>query len=100
MKSVAVLLATGCVALICNLAIAVAQPAPPAGPQTPVPLPRVQPAATPAEGPEKPVRHPPSANDICHAVERSAAQNNLPVEFFARVIWQESRFNAGAVSPK
>jgi soluble lytic murein transglycosylase-like protein len=23
-----------------------------------------------------------------------------PVEFFARVIWQESRFNASAVSPK
>jgi hypothetical protein len=33
-------------------------------------------------------------------VEQDAAENELPVEFFARVIWQESRFNAQAVSRK
>jgi soluble lytic murein transglycosylase-like protein len=33
-------------------------------------------------------------------LEQSAAENTLPVEFFARVIWQESRFDAHAVSPK
>jgi hypothetical protein len=44
--------------------------------------------------------NPPTANDICRAVEENAAANGLPVEFFARVIWQESRFNAQAVSPK
>jgi hypothetical protein len=33
-------------------------------------------------------------------LEEAAAENGLPVEFFARVIWQESRFNARAVSPK
>ena len=33
-------------------------------------------------------------------MEQSAAENALPVEFFARVIWQESRFDARAVSPK
>jgi hypothetical protein len=43
---------------------------------------------------------PPTAEDICHAIEADAAENELPVEFFARVIWQESRFNASAVSPK
>jgi len=43
---------------------------------------------------------PPTAEDICHAVEEDAAANELPVEFFARVIWQESRFNARAVSRK
>jgi Transglycosylase SLT domain len=43
---------------------------------------------------------PPTADDICRAVEEDAAANGLPVEFFARVIWQESRFNAQAVSPK
>jgi Transglycosylase SLT domain len=43
---------------------------------------------------------PPTAEDICHALEQSAAENSLPVEFFARVIWQESRFDALAVSPK
>jgi soluble lytic murein transglycosylase-like protein len=31
---------------------------------------------------------------------QSAAENALSVEFFARVIWQESRFDAHAVSPK
>ena len=41
-----------------------------------------------------------TADDICHAVEQGAARNDLPVEFFARVIWQESRFNALAVSHK
>ena len=43
---------------------------------------------------------PPTADDICRALEQSAAENALPVEFFARVIWQESRFDARAVSPK
>jgi hypothetical protein len=43
---------------------------------------------------------PPTTDDICRAVEQDAAENGLPVEFFARVIWQESRFNALAVSSK
>jgi len=47
-----------------------------------------------------PTAQPPTVDDICHALERSAAENALPVEFFARVIWQESRFDALAVSPK
>ena len=42
----------------------------------------------------------PTADDICRALEQSAAENALPVEFFARVIWQESRFDMQAVSPK
>jgi soluble lytic murein transglycosylase-like protein len=42
----------------------------------------------------------PTVDDICRALEQSAAENALPVEFFARVIWQESRFDAQAVSPK
>jgi hypothetical protein len=33
-------------------------------------------------------------------LEEAAAQSALPVDFFARVIWQESRFNARAVSVK
>ena len=43
---------------------------------------------------------PPTTDDVCRALEQSAAENALPVEFFARVIWQESRFDALAVSPK
>src|ERR1700737_1232010 len=42
----------------------------------------------------------PTVDDVCRTLEQSAAENALPVEFFARVIWQESRFNASAVSPK
>jgi len=53
-----------------------------------------KPAGTP------PTLQPPTADDICRAVEEDAAENALPVEFFARVIWQESRFNARAVSRK
>ena len=36
---------------------------------------------------------------ICLMIELAARENGLPLEFFARVIWQESRFNAGAVGP-
>jgi hypothetical protein len=53
-------------------------------------------ATPPAAEPQ----NPPTADDICRAVEEDAAENGLPVEFFARVIWQESRFNALAVSTK
>jgi hypothetical protein len=35
---------------------------------------------------------------FARALEQSAAENALPVEFFARVIWQESRFDAKAIS--
>ena len=93
--------------------------------QTPTPAPAVNAqsqktlsaAQSSAPGPQKPsaappkdaaapgkatpaARRPASPDDICHAIEQSAAENGLPVEFFARVIWQESRFNAQAVSRK
>ena len=38
--------------------------------------------------------------DICETLERAARENGLPVPFFTRLIWQESRFKATAVSPK
>ena len=37
---------------------------------------------------------------ICLMVESAARANGLPLEFFARVIWQESRFKADAVGPR
>jgi hypothetical protein len=58
------------------------------------------PSGQQAPQPAAPNHAPPTAEDICHAIEVDAAENELPVEFFARVIWQESRFNASAVSPK
>ena len=36
---------------------------------------------------------------ICLLLESAARANGLPVEFFARVIWQESRFHADAIGP-
>jgi len=53
-----------------------------------------------ASAPNAAAAQPPTADDICRTLEQAAAENALPVEFFARVIWQESRFNANAVSQK
>lgn len=41
----------------------------------------------------------PSVAEICQTLAQAAAGNNLPEEFFTRLIWQESRFNPSAVSP-
>jgi hypothetical protein len=40
-----------------------------------------------------------SSESICLLVEAAARANGLPVEFFARVIWQESRFRPDEVGP-
>src|SRR5438874_5225705 len=40
-----------------------------------------------------------NASSICQIVASAAAANGLPVEFFARVIWQESRFRSDIVGP-
>lgn len=42
---------------------------------------------------------PASNNSICLMVEAAARANALPLDFFARVIWQESRFEPQAVGP-
>ena len=36
---------------------------------------------------------------MCLMIESAARANELPLEFFARVIWQESRFQSDAVGP-
>src|SRR5271169_4279984 len=71
---------------------------PPANAQSPTNPPTDQPPAAQSQ-PTAP-NNQPTADDICRAIEEDAAANGLPVEFFARVIWEESRFNAQAVSPK
>jgi hypothetical protein len=78
---------------------------------------RAQDAQRPAEGPqvesteesdadttdrgEDAARAPVSSTheSICLLLESAARAHGLPLEFFARVIWQESRFQAGAVGP-
>jgi len=37
---------------------------------------------------------------ICRLIETSARAEKLPVDYLTKLIWQESRFNAHAVSPK
>src|SRR5262244_3825311 len=40
-----------------------------------------------------------NSSSICQMVESAAAANGLPFEFFAQVIWQESRFRPDTVGP-
>jgi soluble lytic murein transglycosylase-like protein len=47
----------------------------------------------------KPIVTTDAQRSICLLIEASARTHGLPVEFFARVIWQESRFRANAVGP-
>src|SRR5260221_1466328 len=37
---------------------------------------------------------------VCMMIESAARAQNLPLEFFARVIWQESRFEPNIVGPR
>ena len=56
----------------------------------------------PATPPERPAATGPESDtrvSICLMIEAAARASNLPLEFFARVIWQESRFQSDAVGP-
>ncbi|MBN9599811.1 MAG: lytic transglycosylase domain-containing protein [Afipia sp.] len=59
-----------------------------------------------ANSPQQTVAPAPKAGDVgeageamCLMIESAAAAHRLPLEFFARVIWQESRFQPDAVGP-
>jgi hypothetical protein len=53
----------------------------------------------PAETRKPPPTTADSRESMCLMIESAARANGLPLEFFARVIWQESRFQADAVGP-
>src|SRR6266851_6922451 len=55
--------------------------------------------ATAATSEAEPRGSRPSVDEICRTLAQAAADNDLPEEFFTRLIWQESRFDSGAVSP-
>ena len=64
------------------------------------PPPAAQPDATPEAKPDgnsEPTSE--AQQSMCLLLESAARANDLPVEFFARVIWQESRFRPDAVGP-
>lgn len=65
--------------------------------KTNVAVPSVEELAHPPEKPDG--RESDTRESICLIVEAAARDANLPLEFFARVIWQESRFQADAVGP-
>ncbi len=48
---------------------------------------------------QEPSASPAAPDSLCEVLAKAAASHNLPADFFARLIWQESRFKADAVSP-
>jgi soluble lytic murein transglycosylase-like protein len=80
---------------------------PPSGATAPADTGATAPAeAAPAAGNDNP---PPTAaartdadlrESVCLMIESAARAQRLPLEFFARVIWQESRFQPGVVGPR
>ncbi|WP_249780533.1 lytic transglycosylase domain-containing protein [Bradyrhizobium sp. dw_411] len=63
--------------------------------------PSVEELAVPSE-PQKVVegaRESDTREAMCLMIESAAKANDLPLEFFARVIWQESRFQSDAIGP-
>lgn len=75
---------------------AIAQPAPHFVPPPIDPLPpltSIPPEPAPKAADVKPI------DRICDLIERHADANDLPKDYFARLIWKESRFDEKAVSP-
>jgi Transglycosylase SLT domain len=48
----------------------------------------------------RPVQAENTRQSLCLMLESAAAANQLPLPFFARVIWRESRFDPNAVGPR
>jgi len=61
--------------------------------------PSVEELAIPLVKPADVARESEAREAMCLMIESAARASSLPLEFFARVIWQESRFQAGAVGP-
>ena len=82
---------------------ATTETSPPAATDTP---PAAAPPAT-TEAPPPAAPPPPGRagnvdvrESLCLMIESAARSHNLPLEFFARVIWQESRFQPDVVGPR
>src|SRR4051812_47487358 len=65
--------------------------------KTDVATPSVEEAAT--QMPVQNARESDTREAMCLMIESAARANELPLEFFARVIWQESHFQSNAVGP-
>jgi hypothetical protein len=96
--------AFGIAAMLLSLAQAAADDTAPA--KTGIAIPSVEELAIPDEANKGLLKKPPDTahesdtrEAICLMIESAARSNDLPLEFFARVIWQESRFQSDAVGP-
>ena len=93
---VATLLALGHAIFVKTLFVkALAEDAIPAASE--VARPSVEELAIPQPKPGESARENETREAMCLMVESAARAANLPLEFFARVIWQESRFQTDAV---
>src|SRR5262249_30233869 len=81
--------------ILVSTSAALGEPAPATPPAPAVPP---APAARPA-APTQPAASADVRDSVCLMIESAARANNLPLEFFARVIWQESRFRPDVVGP-
>jgi Transglycosylase SLT domain/SPOR domain len=95
-----------CFAFAACLGTAIAQDAAPATTGGGVARPSVEELAIPLDEnkvePQKPAetaRDTDTREAMCLMIESAARAQDLPLEFFARVIWQESRFQSDAVGP-
>ena len=96
--------ASGIAAMLLSLAPAAADDTSPA--KTGIAIPSVEELAIPDEAnkgllkkPADTARESDTREAICLMIESAAKSNDLPLEFFDRVIWQESRFQSDAVGP-
>lgn len=85
-RGLACWLAGAALASLAGVALAQQEPAAPNA------MPASEAAASPAKTTD-------TGESMCLMIESAAKANNLPLEFFARVIWQESRFQPDAVGP-
>src|SRR5882757_7498837 len=85
------------VAMLLSAAPARAQDTPPATSR--IVRPSVEELAIPSQKPADTARESDTREAMCLMIESAARAEGLPLEFFARVIWQESRFQSDAVGP-
>ena len=90
--------------MLLSLAPAAADDTSPA--KTGIAIPSVEELAIPDEAnkgllkkPTDTAREDDTREALCLMIKSAAKANDLPLEFFARVIWQESRFQSNAVGP-
>lgn len=87
------------VALFWSAGGAVAQEPAPVDDRFGIATPSVEELAVPREKPSDKAVDADTREAVCLMIEAAARANSLPLEFFARVIWQESRFQSDAVGP-